>query len=241
MCSPASLAQRDHERLAIPTILLIRHAQASFGAADYDVLSERGHQQAAALVDGLRRRRIAADRVISGGLRRQQDTAAQCAAALGLQVAVDRRFDEYDDRDVLTHHARVSAGLEHHPGDRALSSRDFQGILNGALRKWIETGADGPSRQPWPQFLDRLEAALADVATGLGKGQTALVVSSGGAIAALATTLLRLPAESLIAFNHVSVNTGISKLAVGRGGTTLVSFNEHAHLDEAGGSLITYR
>jgi hypothetical protein len=49
------------------------------------------------------------------------------------------------------------------------------------------------------------------------------------------------PDAALIAFNHVSVNTGITKLAVGRSGTTLISSNEHAHLDEADGSLITYR
>src|SRR3954451_21710821 len=33
---------------AVPTILLLRHAQASFGTADYDVLSDTGHRQAAA-------------------------------------------------------------------------------------------------------------------------------------------------------------------------------------------------
>ena len=37
----------------MPSILLVRHAQASFGAADYDVLSERGHEQVTALVAGL--------------------------------------------------------------------------------------------------------------------------------------------------------------------------------------------
>jgi hypothetical protein len=39
----------------------------------------------------------------------------------------------------------------------------------------------------------------------------------------------------------VSINTAICKLAVGRGGVTLVSINEHAHLDEVDGSLVTYR
>jgi broad specificity phosphatase PhoE len=84
-------------------------------------------------------------------------------------------------------------------------------------------------------------AALGDVADGLGKGQTAVVVSSGGAIAAISAALLSVPAEALVAFNHVSVNTAITKLVVGRSGTTLISSNEHAHLDEADGSLISYR
>lgn len=63
----------------MPSIWLIRHAQASFGAADYDLLSERGHEQITALVSGIRRRRVVADRVISGSLRRQRDTAKPCA------------------------------------------------------------------------------------------------------------------------------------------------------------------
>ena len=67
------------------------------------------------------------------------------------------------------------------------------------------------------------------------------MISSGGAIAALTAALLRLPPEALIAFNHVSINAGITKLTVGRGGTTVISVNEHAHLEGVGESLVTYR
>jgi broad specificity phosphatase PhoE len=225
----------------MPSILLIRHAQASFGAADYDVLSDRGREQVKALVAGLQRRRIVADHVISGNLRRQRETAEPYADALGLTVRIDPRWNEYDDRDILTNHASVLAGLERHPGDPALSSQEFQQILNDALRRWIGAGSAGSCQEPWPRFLDRVTAALGDVATGLGKGQTAVVVSSGGAIAAISAALLSVPAEALVAFNHVSVNTGITKLVVGRSGTTLISSNEHAHLDEVDGSLISYR
>jgi hypothetical protein len=48
-----------------------------------------------------------------------------------------------------------------------------------------------------------------------------------------------LPSSALTTLNHVSINTSITKLAVGRGGVTLVSINEHGHLD--GESLVTYR
>ncbi|MGA2928826.1 MAG: histidine phosphatase family protein, partial [Solirubrobacteraceae bacterium] len=110
-----------------------------------------------------------------------------------------------------------------------------------ALRAWIAAGADAACREPWPAFQARLTGALGDVSAALAPGQTALVISSGGAIAALSAALIGLPADAMIAFNHVSINTGITKLAVGRGGTTVVSCNEHAHLDEAGGGLVSYR
>ena len=220
---------------------MIRHAQASFGTADYDVLSKRGHEQVGALVAGLQRRGIAADRVTSGALRRQRDTAAPCAAALGLGVTVDDRWNEYDDRDILTHYSSVPAGLERHPGDDALSSEEFQQILNHSLRQWIAAGSASPCREPWPRFLERLIAAMDDVTCDLERGQTALVISSGGAIAAITVALLGLPPNALIAFNHVSVNTGITKLVVGRSGTTLISSNEHAHVEETDAALISYR
>lgn len=225
----------------MPRILLIRHAQASFAAARYDVLSDRGKGQVEALVAGLERRGIVANQVITGDLQRQRDTAQPCAAALGLTARIDPRWNEYDDRDILVNHASTLGGLERRPGDPALSSQQFQQILNDALGQWIRAGAAGPSQEPWPRFLGRVTAALGQVVDGLGRGQTALVVSSGGAIAAITAALLSVPADAMIAFNHVSINTGITKLAVGRSGTTLVSSNEHAHLDEAGGALISYR
>ena len=225
----------------MPSILLIRHAQASFGTADYDLLSERGRAQTEALIAGLDRRGIQAQRVVSGGLRRQLDTAGPCAAALGHDVEIDERWDEYEDRDILGHHADVPAGLELRPGDAQLSSREFQDILNRALLDWIAAGADGPSDETWPQFHARVTDALRDLAASLDQGQTALVFSSGGAIAALSAWLMEVPPQALIAFNHVSINTGITKLVVGRGGITLVSSNEHAHLEESEAGLVTYR
>ena len=59
-------------------------------------------------------------------------------------------------------------------------------------------------------------------------------------IATLCAGLLELPAASMLSFNRVVVNTGITKLICGRRGITLVTFNEHGHLELAG-QPITYR
>jgi hypothetical protein len=37
------------------------------------------------------------------------------------------------------------------------------------------------------------------------------------------------------------VNASVTKVLVGRRGTTLVSFNDHAHLDGGEDGLLTYR
>jgi len=227
----------------MPTVLLVRHAQASYGAADYDVLSPLGHEQTEALVAGLGRRRAITSHVVSGTLRRQRETANRCADAARVEARIDARWDEYDDADVLQHHsssnARVSAASD--GGGPVLDSREFQRIVDDALGRWVRAGTSSPCRQSWPDFSATSWEALHKLTAGLAKGETALVVSSSGAIAAVAIALLGLPAEALVRFNHVSVNTGITKLVVGRSGISLVSFNEHVHLDELGTKLVTYR
>jgi hypothetical protein len=66
------------------------------------------------------------------------------------------------------------------------------------------------------------------------------VFTSGGVIATVGAALLGLGAEGFVALNRVTVNTGITKVVRGRSGTSLLSFNEHAHLTGVPG-MLTYR
>jgi broad specificity phosphatase PhoE len=222
----------------MPAILLIRHGQASFGTADYDVLSETGAEQALALRAGLEARRIAPDRFVSGSLRRQRDTLRPWSDA-GVEVEVDPRWDEYGSDDVIAAHAAEFVSPEVHEGVPQIDSRSFQDIVDPALKAWVEAGGTGGASETWPMFRDRVLDALRDLAGSLSSGQTAAVCTSGGPIGAVCAALLGVPDTALVAFNRVTVNAALTKLAVGRGGITLVSFNEHAHLDRDG--LVTYR
>jgi broad specificity phosphatase PhoE len=223
----------------MPAVLLVRHAQGSFGTADYDVLSETGARQAAALHTGLAERGVEVDRWVSGSLRRQLDTLKPWTDA-GVDVEIDPRWDEYGSEDVVEAHAVLPASPEHHgDGPPPLTSRQFQEIIDPALRAWVQAGADGSTIETWPAFRDRVLGALSDLAGSLGSGQTAVVCTSGGPIGAVCAALLGVPDTALVAFNRVTVNAAITKVAIGRGGTTLVSFNEHAHLERDG--LVTYR
>lgn len=228
----------------MPSLLLVRHAQASFGAADYDVLSETGHEQAQALVRELERRRLRVARLVSGGLVRQRDTLAPLAQRLGLEVLEDARWDEYDADDILSAHSTSRARQERPEGTDApqVSSREFQDVLETALLAWIGAGAGGPAAETWPDFAGRVGAALSDAAGGLESGETAVVCTSGGVLAAVAVALLGLEPSAFLRFNRVAVNAGVSKVASGRTGFTLISYNEHGHLDLADDRpLLTYR
>jgi broad specificity phosphatase PhoE len=223
--------------LLMPTILLIRHGQASFGTDDYDVLSDAGRRQAERLKDALDERGIVPDRLVSGSLRRQAGTAAPWGVP-----EVDPRWDEYDAQDLLAAHSTSHATFEHPIDEHGtkLTSRDFQAILDGGMQAWIGAGDESPADESYPAFRGRVEGALRDVAAGLGSGQTAFVFTSGGVIAAVALIVLGLPDTALAAFNRVSVNSSVTKLVAGRSGVSLVSFNEHAHLDRHA-DLLTYR
>jgi broad specificity phosphatase PhoE len=227
----------------VPTVLLIRHGQASFGAADYDVLSATGERQAQIVAAALARRGYHPSRVITGSMRRQIDTAA---AFDGPAPEVDRRWDEYDANDVLTHHSSSPARLDGPAADEdgegePLTSKRFQAILEPALEAWIALAEETPARQSWPRFSGAGSAALAELAGELGRGETAVVVSSGGTIAALAGGLLGAPALAFPALNRVMVNASVTKVAIGAGGLNLVGFNDHSHLEEVDRSLVTYR
>jgi len=226
----------------VPTILLVRHAQASFGSDDYDVLSAVGHEQTRVLGAALARRRLNVTRVAAGSVRRQLDTAAPLAAERGLEVEVDPRWNEYETDQVVEHHGELEVSLTGTgAGGKEISSRQFQAVLDSALAAWVASGATSAATQSWPEFLESRTAVLAELAASLGSGETGLVLTSGGVIAAIGAHLLGGHADLLPGLNRVLVNTGITKLAVGRSGTSLVSFNEHAHLDDGGGKLLTYR
>ena len=65
------------------TLYLVRHGQASFGADDYDQLSDLGRRQSVRLGEYFAERGIRFDALLAGTLRRQQQTLAGILEGLG--------------------------------------------------------------------------------------------------------------------------------------------------------------
>ena len=210
----------------MPVVLLVRHGQASFGADEYDVLSEVGQRQSALVGAELVRRGLCGPVPVSGGRRRQDDTALR--ALLGTPLRIDRRWDEYDHLGLLRRYAATDV-----PDG---SSRSVQGRLDAALASWVDDPGGG-----WAEFADEVEAALRELVADLDSGLDAVVFTSGGVIAAVCARLLGLRADGIVALHRVTVNGGITKLVVGRGGVSLVGFNDHGHFEGADRRLLTYR
>lgn len=223
----------------MPTILLVRHGQASFGAADYDALSPRGVRQAQLLGAAFERRGVRVDRLATGTMRRQVETAAALGAPVA--AAVDERWNEYDANEVLAHHSDSAMRLDGAGERPALDNRAFQATIEPALRAWVEAAESSPMARTWTAFSTGAGAALAELADSLERGETAVVVTSGGVIAAVCAALLEAPDAAFSALNRTMVNSGVTKVAIGSRGRYAVTINDHSHLEEADRELITYR
>ena len=214
----------------MPLVLLVRHGQASFGGDDYDRLSDLGRQQAEMTGRWLRDRGLRRPVAVHGTLRRQRDTALLALSAAGHEVVprVDPRWNEYDHIGLVRRYASTQDGEEQR------SSREFQVVLDAALTAWVEHGDQGG----WSAFTTGVAAATEELVADLEPGQDAVVFTSAGVIAAACAGLLGTGAAGVVALNRVAVNGAVTKLAAGRTGLALLSFNEHSHLD---GGSITYR
>ncbi len=216
-------------------ILLVRHGQASWGAADYDNLSPLGHEQAAILGRGLAARGVAPTRAFAGAMRRHAQTARATMAAAGWdgEVALERGWDEFDHVQMLEVHGAPDGSTPDQ-----LTRQQFDAWFGSAMRRWTAGHHDGEYDEPFHVFSGRVESALRRTSADLGSGETAVVYTSGGPISWVAATLLGGGVDTWMRLNPVTVNASVTKVVVGARGTTLVSLNEHSHLEP---EHVTYR
>ena len=222
-------------------ILLVRHGQASFGAADYDRLSELGEQQSRVLGAALRARGTDPTRLVAGEMRRHAQTAVAVsdAAAWERPVTVDPGWNEFDHVQVLAVHAEPAR-------DAAVDEqRAFQQWFEAATLRWTDGQHDDDYDESFLAFTLRVDAALQRLVEELPASGTAVVLTSGGPVAWATAGLLADDHASRtrlwLRLNPVSVNTGITTVVVGRRGPTLVTFNDHSHLLSESAGLVTYR
>lgn len=204
-------------------IHLIRHGQASWGSDDYDQLSEPGTAQGAALGAAWRAGGFRPDSSVAGSMKRHHQTVTAATGALGAGTwTTDARWNEYDHL-ALTGHADASS--------RPADPREFQSQLDSALREWVVGERQGD--EPFAAFRGRVLGGLADAADAATDGRRVAVFTSGGPIALVASHLLCGDSSLFIQLNRVIVNASVTTVIVGRGGSRLLTFNEHAHIPAA--------
>lgn len=216
-------------------VLLVRHGQASWGADDYDVLSETGWEQGRLLGRALTARGIAPAAVVRGTMRRHRETAEAIGEGLALpEVVVDEGWDEFDSVDVLRA-ASVAAP------DPDTDPAEFHRWFEEAMARWT-----GGEHDDYAEAFAAFAARVGEALRRTPARGTTLVVTSGGPISWCLASLLGadLAEPGRVALwrrlNPTCANTGVSKVITGRRGTSAVAWNEHTHLEPTP-ELITYR
>jgi len=210
-------------------VYLVRHGQAH-GIAAHDELTELGRRQAAATGAHLRMLAPGAAVVLSGSFNRQQDTAdliaEQFDPALPRTISTD--WDEYRADP-------IGGRFDDFTG----TPKELQNRINEGLRAWI-TGETDDAVEDFGGYWVRVQRAAADLREIGGPGQTAIVVSSAGTITAVLAQLWGVETQTWPTLASSVVNASVTKLVIGASGITLISFNEHAHLERPE-PLMTYR
>ncbi|HET6604898.1 MAG TPA: histidine phosphatase family protein [Xanthomonadaceae bacterium] len=227
-------------------ILLVRHGQASFGATEYDALSETGLAQAQVLGRSLAQRLARPELVLCGGMRRHAQTAEAALAQMGHAQGwdLDRGWDEYDHLAVLAAYKPQWADPERMSADLMAAQdphRAFELEFGRAIARWVGGLHNHDYPESWPGFRARVGQALARLHDRLERSRTALVFTSGGPIAAVVQRMLQLPDEGALRLNRTLANAAITKLIATPRDLYLSSLNDHAHFEGEHARLITYR
>ncbi len=235
------------------TILyLIRHGQASFGAEDYDRLSDRGRRQAALLGEHLARTQPAFDAVYTGRLKRQMDTAGAAGLAGEAGAGTLAALDEYDHMGVIRAYLPLfmeregeRRGLD--AGQLAADHDAFEAAFRFMVRAWMDAVPhEQPGLETWQQFCERVAGGL-DAILGQSRPDSRIaVITSGGVVAAALRHVLGLSNARTLSVNWSIYNASVTQLRYGRsrrhGDALLLGFNNIAHLELAGDDdLITFR
>jgi broad specificity phosphatase PhoE len=215
------------------TLYLVRHGQASFGAADYDQLSPLGERQCHALGQYLAERGQRFEAVLTGTLKRHaQSLAALAAGHRDVPPAVARPgLNEYDS-EALVHaiHPEPLAKARTLASTPELYRAHFR-LLRQALARWM-AGDITPTGMPsYVDFVAGVNAALDHVRTQ-HEGDV-LIVSSGGPISTAVGQVLGTPAATTIELNLRMRNSALTEFAFTPKRHMLVSYNHLPHLDHA--------
>lgn len=209
------------------TLYLVRHGQASFGAADYDQLSELGTRQCRLLGEYWHRHGQRFDAVLTGSLKRHAQSFAAIVEGLGAapEPLIWPGLNEYDSEAVI--HAIHPEPLPR-PVDAEMVRHHFR-LLRSGLQAWMR-GETRPAGMPsYADFAAGVAGALAHVRQHC-EGEV-LIVSSGGPIATAVGQVLGTSSETSIELNLRIRNSAVSEFSFNPKRHLLQSFNNLPHLD----------
>lgn len=225
-------------------LLLVRHAQASLGADDYDQLSPLGQQQSLRLGAHFRQQQRRFDAVLTGTLRRHAQTYAGICQGMGLHgndpqappLLAWPGLNEYDSAALLA--CLPSAAALPRPSTPE-GFRAYFRLLRQALGLWMNGDIQPQGMPNWADFQHGVVSALDHIRTH--HTGDVLLISSGGPIATAVSHVLGTPQQSTVELNMRLRNTAVSEFTYSPSRHSLLTFNTLPHLSQhSDANAITY-
>ena len=210
------------------TLYLVRHGQASFGAEDYDQLSELGTRQAVRLGQYFAGKGLQFEAAITGTLKRHAQTYAGICEGMGLVPNALQMpgLNEYDSEAVI-------AAVHPHKLQKPTSPEEYRQhfrLLKDGLTAWMN-GTVSPKGMPdYSGFVQGVVDALNHVKAT--HSSNVLIVSSGGPISTAVGHILGTAPETTTELNLRIRNSSVTEFAFTPKRHMLVTYNTLPHLEE---------
>ncbi len=224
------------------TLLVVRHGQASYGAADYDQLSELGEEQSERLGQWLAQRQRQVDALYVGPAKRHRQTAegiSRAATAKGLvmpDATEDPGLGEFPAFELFTMHTGTELHEAEPKGTGPTSS--FESICDGWMRGTLDSGHLETAAQFEARVVGSLAAICAAECAGGAKGKTIMLVTSGGPKMMAMKSALGLGASKACELLWSIANASVTEFRFRDDALALSAFNRIAHLER---EHVTYR
>jgi broad specificity phosphatase PhoE len=235
--------------LFMTQLMIIRHGQASFGASDYDRLSDTGALQSKILGRWLADTGTVFDKVVSGTMSRQTETARLALGEMGPSLPglhTDPAFDEYDYKAIIG--ALLPGLIADDPAIADLlpkvttDNRVFQKMFGPIMDRWVSGRYETPGTETFDDYVDRVTRGLFGLADAADGDQPVAVFTSGGVIAVAMKQALNLSNTEAMRLAWWIRNTSMTTVSHSRGRFNLMNFNVLSHLDkENRPDLLTFR
>jgi len=210
------------------SLYLVRHGQASFGADDYDQLSDLGKRQSVQLGRYFAGKGIRFDAVLSGTLKRHTQTLNGISEGLGLPLPATQwpGLNEYSSDAVI-------AAVHPMPLDRSPTPdnyRQYFRLLRSGLLQWMLGNTEPTNTPDWQTFGKQVIEVLDHVRQS--QAERVLLVSSGGPIASAIGHVLATPPEATIELNMRLRNTAVTEFSFTPKRHALLTYNTLPHLEQ---------
>ena len=217
-------------------IVLVRHGQASFWAAEYDQLSPLGIEQSRLLGEHWGAAGLRFARVYTGPRTRQRATCAVATEAHvrtggspGPEFVEIPEFDEHHGQTVCA--ATLPPAPAFDESDEE-ARRAYLRRFSTTLHDWASGQLAIADVESYSTFRNRVQIAMERVRADVPRGEVAVVFTSGGVIAAAVGGMLRAADLETFALSARIANASTTEFVTTPTRMSLASFNLVSHVPD---------